>query len=167
MPKRTLQFLPIRLVLALLCFLVLVGCDEPTTRRERVDDVRDGKLYINGHDKGYFTAKYRYIPPASTADPGTPGHWDAIVSTTPVTPQPTPQDAYGNYPPGQTVGIEDGGASTRRGGGRRSGANRRAVRAATSTATSGSATVVYILDEYGVIQIRSGPRYVRRDTGFQ
>jgi hypothetical protein len=146
MPKRISQFLPIRSVPALLCFLVLMVCSALDTGCQRLIH-HNGKLYLFEADKGFGERLWVYQPPAV---PGEPGQW--IPQTGPPPPDTplknvTPVDEATVTANGSVGGSAGGGVSNERGG----RANPRAVRRATSTATSGSGAVSYILDEYGFL----------------
>ncbi len=139
------RFLPTRSVPALICFVISVGCSSsnfdcrPDINSQTLVH-HDGKLYLVEFDKNEQKVVYVYIPPAV---PGQgPGHWVPAPGPPPEdTPLkgPAPVDDYHftpRYP--DMTGIRELGVGEK-------------DRAATSAATAGPATVVYILDEYGVL----------------
>lgn len=140
MPKRILLFPPIKLVLTLLLFLVLAGCEQnklnqnPFVPETLIN--RYGHIYVFSYDKNHDEAVYQYVPPAV---PGEPGDWMEVINNNTGDPL-TPAD-FENYTTYQYLnstmfpGLGPQGSMR----------NRIATQAA-----SGTPVAPYLLDEYGV-----------------
>ena len=141
MLKRILLFPPIELLLALLLFLVLAGCNQnklntnpfvPETLFNRY-----GHIYVFSYDKKHNEAVFEYVPPAV---PGEPGSWMEVINDftgLPLTPEDFPNYTTNQYlNSGMSLGL---------------GQQARMRNRSASQAASGTAGVPYLLDEYGVL----------------